>query len=288
MAANPSSHYITYEQVQTAAQMVRERFGYKPNKSVAKIGVILGSGLGGFAGSLAEYGKVRSIPYADIPHFPVSHVEGHASNLHLAKIDETPILLMQGRVHRYEGYSASQVAFPMRVMMALGVETVILTNAAAGLDKHFEVGDLMLITDHINFTGDCPLLGPNDLRFGPRFLDMTEAYSKSLIKIAKECAKSLKFSFQEGVYGGVLGPNYETPAEIKMFQKLGVSAVGMSTVYETFAARHGGAKVLGISCITNKGAGMSKQVISHEEVQENAALASVRFTAVLTAILRRL
>ncbi len=288
MSQKPQQSNVTYEEIQAAAVMIRERFDVKANKPVALLGVVLGSGLGGFVDALAKQEKVRSIPYAQIENFPVSYVEGHASHLHLAQIDGQPILLMQGRIHRYEGYSSQQVAFPLRVLLALGVRTVVLTNAAAGLAKDCNVGDLMLIKDHINFTGDCPLIGPNDLRFGQRFVDMTEAYSKELIKIAKECGKALKISLREGVYGGVLGPNYETPAEIRMFQKLGADAVGMSTVFETMAARHGGAQVLGISCITNKGAGLSGKQISHEEVQENAHAVSGRFTSLLMAILTRI
>ena len=244
----------------------------------AKIAVVLGSGLGGFANALS---KPQFLPYSKISGFPISTVDGHSGRFVHGFIGETPVLLMQGRVHRYEGYTAQQVVFPIRTLKSWGIEKLILTNASGGINPDFEVGDLMVITDHLNLTGDSPLIGPNDAKLGTRFLDMTEAYSKRL----RDLAKSLDPNLREGVYAGLLGPCYETPAEIRMLKILGADAVGMSTVFETIAARHLGMEVLGISCISNKAAGLSGTKLSHEEVTAAGQKASKKFADLLTRLI---
>lgn len=275
----------SFEQISIAADFVRNRLKIKDRAQVAKVAVILGSGLGAFAQEVMEKSKSQLIPYHEIPYFPTSSIEGHNSCLVYGFIGEIPVLLMQGRVHRYEGYSANKVAFPVCVLQALGVKSVILTNAAGAIGDHLGVGDLMLIKDHINVTGDNPLLGPNDLRMGPRFFDMSEAYSKSLRELAHKVALSQKAPLKEGIYIGVLGPCYETPAEIRMFKTMGADAVGMSTVLETIAARHGGMEVLGISCLTNKAAGLASGSLNHQEVTEIATKVSKRFSNLLFGII---
>jgi purine-nucleoside phosphorylase len=244
----------------------------------AKVAVVLGSGLGSFADVLT---RPQFLPYSKIEGFPLSTVEGHSGQFVHGFIGETPVLLMQGRVHRYEGYTAGQVVFPIRTMKAWGIEKLILTNASGGINSEFDVGDLMLITDHLNLTGDSPLIGPNDSKLGTRFPDMTDAYSKRL----RDLAKSLEPSLREGVYAGLLGPCYETPAEIRMLRILGADAVGMSTVFETIAARHLGLEVLGISCVCNKAAGLSDTKLSHEEVTAAGQKASKKFADLLTRLI---
>ncbi len=276
---------IGFEQISIAADFIRNRLKIKDNASVASVAAVLGSGLGAFAQEVMEKSKSTVISYREIPHFPTSSIEGHGSRLVYGFIGETPVLLMEGRVHCYEGYSAGKVVFPIRVLQALGVKSVVLTNAAGAIGDHLEVGDLMLIQDHINLTGDNPLLGPNDLRVGPRFFDMTEAYSKSLRELAKKVGISQKLPLKEGVYIGVLGPCYETPAEIRMFKTMGADAVGMSTVFETISARHGSMEVLGISCLTNKAAGLSATFLNHEEVTEIATKVSKRFSNLLFGLI---
>lgn len=272
---------VGFEQTQEAARYIRERLKVKDKSPVATVGVVLGSGLGAFAQEVAQNSKSISIPYHEIPNFPTSSVEGHKGSLLFGSIQQKPVLIMQGRVHRYEGYSAQQVVFGMRVLQALGVKGVILTNASGAIGDHLEVGDLMMISDHINMTGDNPLLGPNDLRLGPRFFDMSEAYSKNLRQCAQRAAAEENFALKEGIYVGVLGPSYETPAEIRMFKAMGADAVGMSTVFETIAARHGAMEVLGIACLTNKAAGLSSNTLNHEEVTTTAAQVSRRFSSLL-------
>ena len=283
--AQQSTRGVHFDEVKEAARYIRDRLKIKDETPPALTAVVLGSGLGGFAQVIAEKNKSIQISYNDIPHFPVSSIEGHQSNLIYGFIDKTPVLLMQGRVHRYEGYSPAQVIFPVRVLQTLGIKNLILTNAAGAIGDHLNVGDLMLITDHINLTGDNPLVGSNDLRFGPRFFDMSEAYAKSLRQLARHVSDTNKLNLKEGVYAGVLGPCYETPAEIRMFKTIGADAVGMSTVFETIAARHGGIQVLGISCMTNKASGLSDTPLSHEEVSVSAALASDRFSLLLSRLI---
>lgn len=247
----------------------------------AKIAVVLGSGLGEFAERLTQ---TQFLSYAEIKDFPVSTVEGHLGQFVHGFIAGTPVLLMQGRVHRYEGYTAQQVAFPIRVLRDWGVEKLILTNASGGINPKFQVGDLMLILDHMNLTGDNPLIGPNNLNLGPRFPDMSEAYSQRLRKLAHTMDADLK----EGIYAGVLGPCYETPAEIKMLEILGADAVGMSTVYETIAARHMGMEILGISCVCNMAAGISKNKLTHQEVTAAGQAASKRFGDLLLKLVPKI
>jgi purine-nucleoside phosphorylase len=243
----------------------------------ADTAIILGSGLGSFANRLSSK---QTLPYREIEGFPVSTVDGHAGQFVHGLIGKTPILLMQGRVHRYEGYTPWQVIFPIRLMHRWGVENLIVTNVSGGINSGYSAGDLMLIADHINLTGDNPLVGPNDSKLGPRFPDMTEPYSKAW----RERAKTIDPSLHEGVYAGVLGPCYETPAEIRMLRTLGADAVGMSTVYEVIAARHLGMNVLGVSCIANMASGLSKNKLSHEEVTRAGNSASKRLGDLLEAV----
>jgi purine-nucleoside phosphorylase len=253
----------------------------------ATVGVILGSGLGAVADTVVDDGGT-ALPYGEIPHFPTSSVEGHKGRLVFGRVGGTPVLLMQGRVHRYEGYPASSVVFPVRVLHAMGVKTLVVTNAAGGLGAGFAAGDLMLIEDHLNLTGDNPLVGHNDARFGPRFPDMSEAYSRRLIALAHDVAAARGLKLQRGVYAGLLGPSYETPAEIRMLRTLGAHAVGMSTVFEVIAASHLGMEVLGISCITNLAAGLSDQKLSHDEVKDTATRVEAAFSGLILDLLPRL
>jgi purine-nucleoside phosphorylase len=230
-----------------------------------KIGLILGSGLGILAEEMED---PVTIPYESIPHFPLSTVEGHAGHLIVGTLLGNPMVVMAGRFHLYEGHDASIVTFPIRVMKACGVETLFVTNAAGGINESFSPGDLMLIKDHINFMFRSPLMGPNDPKLGVRFPDMSNAYDPTLRQLAHRVAKVQGLSIQEGVYVAALGPSYETPAEIRMFRKLGGDAVGMSTVPEVIVARHAGMRVLGISCISNMAAGILPHRLTHDEVLE--------------------
>lgn len=270
----------TKEQVEEAAAWIRGRTDARP-----EIGLILGSGLG----VLAEAMKgATAIPYREIPHFPVSTVAGHAGELVVGEAAGRPVLLMNGRFHLYEGYPAQAVAFPVRVMKALGVHTLVVTNAAGGINTSFQPGDLMLIEDHLNLTGQNPLVGPNDESIGPRFPDMSEAYSARLRELARAVAEQQGLRLVSGVYAGLLGPSYETPAEIRMLRALGADAVGMSTVTEVIAARHAGLEVAGISCISNMAAGILPQPLSHREVMETAERVKERFLGLITGLLPRI
>lgn len=277
-----------FEQIQAAASAIRDRFGLPQAASASTIGIVLGSGLGHFADHISGIGKIKSIAYGAIPHFPTSSIEGHHGQMNYGLLNGTPLLAMQGRVHCYEGYSANEVVFPIRVMAELGVKLVILTNAAGAINSDFHVGDLMLISDHINMTGDNPLLGPNDKRLGSRFFDMTQAYSKAARSLAHEIGAREKIQLREGCYCGVLGPSYETPAEIRMMRTCGADAVGMSTVFETIAARHRQVEVLGISCLTNMAAGLSASALSHDDVTHTAEIASDKFTRLLFELIPEL
>jgi purine-nucleoside phosphorylase len=250
-----------------------------------KIALVLGSGLGAFADELSNAGK---IPYKKIPHFPRSTAIGHAGQLVLGTVDGIPVAGMQGRVHLYEGYSAKQVAFPMRVFSRMGVKAVILTNAAGGLNLNYSEGALVALRDHINLQGANPLIGPNDDRFGPRFPDMTRAYDPDFRRFVAEEGKKLKLNLHEGVYLACAGPNYETPAEIHGFRTLGADLVGMSTVPEVLAARHSGIRVVGISCVTNMAAGITGKTLSADEVFETGARVKTQFIALLRAIIPRI
>jgi purine-nucleoside phosphorylase len=231
---------------------------------VPRVGIVLGSGLGGLVDAIDQEG---SIAYTDIPGFPASTVEGHGGQLVIGHLAGLPVAVMQGRVHMYEGYSPQAVVFPVRVLVRLGATALVITNAAGGVNPDFEERELMVIRDHLNLTGRNPLVGPNDLALGPRFPDMSDAYDPELRQLAHEVAEEQGLRLREGVYAGLLGPSYETPAEVRMLGILGADAVGMSTVTEVIAARHMGARVLGISCISNKGAGLSSHPLSHDEVK---------------------
>ncbi len=250
-----------------------------------KIALVLGSGLGAFADELQD---ATRIPYEKIPGFPRSTAIGHAGRMVIGKIENIAVAAMQGRVHFYEGYTAQQVAFPMRVLGRLGIRSAILTNAAGGINLQFTQGALVVISDHLNLQGINPLIGPNDERFGPRFPDMTQAYSKPYREIALAAAKKLGINAPEGVYAALAGPNYETPAEIRYLRTIGADLVGMSTVPETLAARHMGIRVLGISCVTNMAAGILDQVLDHKEVLETGERVKGQFIALLRAVLPRI
>lgn len=271
---------MNYEKIVAAASYLNEQANIKP-----KIGLILGSGLGVLADEIEE--AVRT-PYEQIPDFPVSTVEGHAGQLVFGKLSEVPVVAMQGRFHYYEGYQFEQVTFPVRVMKELGVEILVVTNAAGGVNEQFSPGDLMLINDHINNMGSNPLIGKNDSRLGVRFPDMSEAYSKELIEKAKAVASRLNIPLQEGVYVGNTGPTYETPAEVRMLRTLGGDAVGMSTVPEVIVARHSGLEVLGISCISNMAAGILDQPLNHEEVIETTERVKESFLRFVKAMVKEM
>jgi purine-nucleoside phosphorylase len=247
-----------------------------------RIGLVLGSGLGSFADELSQ--PVR-IPYTTIPHFPRSTAIGHAGQMVLGFVNKVPVVAMQGRVHLYEGYSAQQVAFPVRVFGRMGVRAIIFTNAAGGINLNYKQGALVVISDHINLQGQNPLVGPNDDHFGERFPDMTHAYSKSYRQIARKAAQKLGKDLTEGVYAGLLGPSYETPAEIRYLRVIGADLVGMSTVPEVIAARHMGINVLAISCVTNMAAGILDKPLSSVEVFETTERVRGDFVALLRAVI---
>jgi purine-nucleoside phosphorylase len=249
-----------YARAEHAARTIRARIKEEPH-----IAIVLGSGLGDFA---EEFQNAVAIPYAEIPGFAASTAQGHAGRLVVGTVDNVPVAAMQGRVHFYEGYSLEEVTFPVRTFRLLGIKTLILTNAAGGVDVQLSQGALMLINDHLNLMGANPLRGPNDDRFGPRFPDMTEVYSRELQELAVAEARAIGVDLRRGIYAGLAGPSYETPAEIHMLRGFGADAVGMSTVPEAIVARHMSMQVLGISCITNMAAGISDQPINHDEVLE--------------------
>lgn len=249
-----------------------------------KTAIILGSGLSSSLEQL-KGNFYASIPFAEIPHFHSSTVEGHRGELIMTLVGDTyPVLIMSGRLHFYEGIDAQQVITPMRVLKLLGCTTVVLTNASGAIGDNFEAGQLMVVNDHINFTGHSPLVGKNISELGPRFVDMSQAYDKNLITLAKQAAQQVDVTMHEGVYAGLLGPAYETPAEIRMLKMLGAHAVGMSTVFEVIAARHMGMRVLTIACLTNKAAGLCSGTISHEEVMQNNQKLSGKLGLLLTKI----
>ena len=268
-----------FQLADAAAQFILTRTPLRP-----KIGLVLGSGLGAFADSLTEATRV---PYADIPTFPRSTAIGHAGQMVLGHSGDVPVATMQGRAHLYEGYSAQEVTFPMRVFGRMGIRAVILTNAAGGINPAYSQGALVLIRDHINLQGTNPLVGANDDRFGVRFPDMTHAYARGYRQIAREEAGKLAIALEEGVYTGLLGPSYETPAEIEYLRRVGADLVGMSTVAEVIAARHLEMKVLAISCVTNMAAGILDQPLSHAEVMETGERVKTTFAALLRAVLPR-
>jgi purine-nucleoside phosphorylase len=246
------------------------------------IGLVLGSGLGGFADELSE---ATRIPYANIPSFPRSTAIGHAGQMVIGKVGDVAVAAMQGRVHLYEGYSPNEVAFPTRVFGRMGIRALILTNAAGGINLEYKQGALVVITDHINLQGHNPLVGPNDDRCGPRFPDMTRAYWKLYREIALRAARHLRKTVYQGVYAALLGPSYETPAEIRYLRAIGADLVGMSTIPEVIVARHMGLKVLAISCVTNMAAGISDEVLKHEDVLATGERVKGDFVALLRAVL---
>jgi purine-nucleoside phosphorylase len=250
-----------------------------------QIGLVLGSGLGAFGDDLTD--AVR-IPYAQIPSFPRSTAVGHAGQLVIGKSGDVPVAVLQGRAHLYEGYSPEEVAFPTRVLGLMGVRAVILTNAAGSINLDYGPGALVVIRDHINLQGRNPLVGANDDRLGPRFPDMTYTYTKRYREIALEEAKNLAIPPREGVYAGMLGPSFETPAEIRFLRTIGADLVGMSTIPEAIAARHMGMSLLAISCVTNMAAGILDQPLSHEEVLETTARVMEQLVALLRAVLPRM
>lgn len=253
---------ITYKELQEACIYVQTRLPYQP-----KVALVLGSGLGEFADQLTIDAK---IPYADIPHFPVSTVAGHDGCFMLVRMEGCPVLIMKGRVHYYEGYSMQEVVMPVRVMQMLGAKILILTNAAGGINASYKPGILVRITDQITSFVPSPLIGANPDSIGTRFPDMSHVYDIELGEQMESVAKKQRIALEEGVYLQTTGPNYETPAEIRMFRTLGADLVGMSTACEAMAARHAGMRVVGVSCVTNMAAGMSKVELNHKEVQETA------------------
>jgi purine-nucleoside phosphorylase len=271
---------VLTEQLKESLAFVRTKTKAQPT-----IGIILGSGLGPFADALQNRTVIET---ASIPHYPRSTVEGHAGKLVFGELAGKNILALQGRVHAYEGYSLQQVTYPVQVMAEIGIKNLIVTNAAGGINRHFQPGDLMLIVDHINLMFDNPLMGLNDDRLGPRFPDMSAPYNLQLIELAEQIALELGIKLQKGVLAGLKGPTYETAAEIRMMQRLGADAGTMSTIPEVIAAVYRGLKVLGISCITNLATGMSDKKLSHDEVTEVAELVKDKFSKLITAIISKM
>ena len=272
------------QRLEKAAKYVKSKTNLTP-----QVGLVLGSGLGGYADTLSD--RVV-LPFGEVPGMPVSHVVGHAGNLVLGTVGGTSgessalsVAAMQGRVHLYEGHPVADVVFGVRLMISLGVKTILVTNAAGGISEGMMPGDLMLIEDHLNLTAQSPLTGSNESALGVRFPDMTRAYDPDLGRLAEAVAAAQGFRLLRGVYAGMLGPQYETPAEVRMLRTLGAHAVGMSTVLETIAARHMGARVLGFSCITNVAAGLSSETLNHAEVTDVAERVKGRFTAMLEGVL---
>lgn len=264
-----------------AARAIRKRRDVAP-----RVALVLGSGLGSFAENLTDR---LAVPYAEIPNFPVSSgVVGHAGELVLGQVEQAPVAVLSGRVHFYEGRPMADAVFPARVLARLGVKAVVLTNAAGGVRVTFRPGDLMLITDHINGFGTNPLIGPNEESLGPRFPDMSAVYDPALRRIARAAARQLRIPVKEGVYVGLHGPSYETPAEIRAIRRMGADAVGMSTVPEAIALRHAGVRVLGISTITNMAAGILKKPLNHAEVLDTTQRIGARFVKLLTAIVPKI
>lgn len=273
------------EQINQAAGFIRSRIGGR----LPAVGLVLGSGLGDLADEVEDAVK---IDFGDVPHFPVSTVEGHAGRFVIGTLEGKTVIVMQGRFHYYEGYPMRKVVAPIYVMKKLGVQALVVTNAAGGMNRAFRPGDLMLICDHLNMTGDHPLIGKNEPELGPRFPDMSEAYDKSYRELAHRISSQIRgddgnaLELQEGVYCGIGGPSYMTPAELKMLARLGGDAVGMSTVAEVIAARHCGLNVLGVSCITDMAIGEELEPLSHEQVVEVANRTKPKFAALVKSFVR--
>lgn len=267
------------DQIKEAAAFIRSKIKVMP-----QIAIILGSGLGAFADQLES---AVVISFEEIPHFPVSTIEGHAGKMVVGMYENIPVMALQGRFHYYEGYSMDQVVFPVRCMLCLKISNLIVTNAAGSVDPRFNPGDLMLMKDHIKFFADSPLRGPNIDAFGPRFNDMSDPYTRQIRDLAKASAARLGIPLKEGVYYYMAGPSYETASEVKAIHILGANAVGMSTVPEVIAASHGGMKVMGLSCITNMATGILDQPLGHEEVMKTSARVKETFITLLAAIIRQ-
>jgi purine-nucleoside phosphorylase len=276
-SSKPSLEFLRAER---AAKFILGKTKLRP-----RIALVLGSGLGDFAD---EFSGATRIPYAKIPNFPQSTAIGHAGRLVIGNVGDIPVAGMQGRVHLYEGYSVKEVAFPIRVFARMGINAVILTNAAGGINRNYSQGCLVAIRDHVNLQGVNPLAGPNDERFGLRFPDMTQAYDREFQRFVTEEGKNLALNIHNGVYLAVQGPSYETPAEIYSFRAIGADLVGMSTVPEVIAARHSGIRVLGISCVTNMAAGTTDAPLNQEEVLETAARVKSQFIALLRGVIPRI
>jgi len=268
------------QQIDRAVSVVRARVSLAP-----QVAIILGSGLGALAG---EVRADAVVPYAEIPGFPRSTVEGHAGNLLVGQLEGRAVAVMQGRAHFYEGYSLADVVFPVRVIRALGARVLLVSNAAGGINRLWSSGDLMIIADHINFMGSNPLMGPNDPDLGPRFPDMSQAYEPDLIALAERAALAEGIAIRKGVYAGVHGPSYETPAELRMLRGWGADAVGMSTVPEVIAARHMGMRVLGITAITDMATGEQIKTVTHEDVMAVAREIEPKFIRVVKRIVREM
>lgn len=275
--------YVTLQQIDEAADAIRSRTSFKP-----RVGLILGSGLNALADSVQN---ADFIPYADLPNWPRSTVHGHAGRLVIGELEGQPVLVMQGRVHFYEGYSMSQVTLPVRVMVRLGLEMMIVTNAAGGINPDFAPGDVMLITDNLNLVGMSganPLMGPNIDELGPRFPDMSRAYDPELMEKARKVAMESKVSLREGVYCGLSGPSFESPADLRFLRMAGADSVGMSTVPEVIVARHGGLRVLGFSGISNKANLDGSTLTTHEEVIEAGKVITPKIETIVRGVLRSL
>ncbi|MBT3583541.1 MAG: purine-nucleoside phosphorylase [Halobacteriovoraceae bacterium] len=269
-----------YEKLGTAAKFIQSR-----KKVTPRVGLVLGSGLGAFVDRVED---ATIIPYDEIPHFHQTSVEGHEGRLILGKISGVDIAILQGRLHVYEGYAMEDIVFPVRTLATLGVDTLFLTNASGGVNESYQPGDIVLINDHINLMGQNPLIGPNINELGPRFPDMTRAYNEDLRRIVKDCAEEMDYNLQTGVYAGLLGPTYETPAEIRMMRAIGADMVGMSTVPESIAANHLGLKVCGLSCITNMAAGITGEKLDHSEVKEQALKVMETFSNLLQSAIAKI
>jgi purine-nucleoside phosphorylase len=269
-----------YTRAGEAADFIHQKVQVRP-----KIALVLGSGLGGFADELEQ---ATVVPYSHIPHFPTTGAEGHAGNLVIGGVSGIPVAAMQGRIHYYEGHSLLRVTFPVRVFARMGIQAVVLTNAAGGVNLKLKQGCLVVLKDHINLQGGNPLAGANDERFGPRFFDMSDAYAKDYREMAMEEGRRQGIDMYEGVYAALSGPSYETPAEIRYLRTIGADTVGMSTVPEVIVARHSGMKVLAISCVTNMAAGILEQPITHAEVLETGERIRKQFVAMLKSLLPRM
>jgi purine-nucleoside phosphorylase len=275
-----TKHSQEFVRASAAAKFILSKTKLRP-----RVGLVLGSGLGAFANEIPDAAR---IDYKSIPNFPRSTAIGHAGRMVIGKVADVPVAVMQGRVHFYEGYSMREVIFPMRVMARMGIRAVILTNAAGGINRNFKQGCLVVLRDHINLQGTNPLIGPNDESFGVRFPDMTQVYWKPYQAAALQDGKRMGIEIAEGVYAGLTGPSYETPAEIRYLRTIGADVVGMSTVPEVIAAAHLGIRVLGISCVTNMAAGILDQPITTEEVMETGERVKADFVALLRAVIPRI